>query len=157
MTKTFIFTRQDKEDTISAMDVLNIKKETEELRKVFSEFKINLIGGSKPKDFKVIIDKVSYKIPAYWVLIGIVKDWYFEQGNIYTKEQVSEMFKHLAGHTQILNSVEVSRSIATNSNCTWQDMNKLLKYIIAFGEENGIVGCNIKEKERDLIKNSFEK
>jgi len=156
-TYTFYFRRnKEKHNSPSRLEVQEWEIAIKNLRAVFKKWKTQLYSD-KPKDFKITIDKVSYSIPAYWVLIGVVEDWLFEQGNIHTKEEVSEMFKHLAGHTKILNGVEVSRSIATSSDCTWQDMNKLLNCILAFGEENNIAGCELKEKDREDIKKSFSK
>jgi len=156
MTDTFTFTRQNKEET--TLEDLDLWRERKlklwaTLKKKFE----NLIDPDqrKYKPFKVVLDKVDYSIPAYWVLMSIVKDWYFEQGNIYTKEQISEMFKHLAGHTQIINGVEVSRSIATSSDCTWLDMKKLLDFILRFGESESIIGLVLKPKDEAKIKKGF--
>lgn len=157
MTDKFYFKRnKELHDTPSRSEVQEWEMTVKNIRVAFKKWK-NQLYNDNPKEFKVTIDKVrGGELRAYWVLITIVKDWLFEQGNINSKEEVSEMFKHLAGHTKIINGVEVSRSIANNSDCTWKDMSNLLSCILAFGQENNIVGCELKEKDKEEIRKNYE-
>ncbi len=120
--------------------------------------------GTTGKDFKVTIDKIrGNELKAYWVLISIVTNWMNEQGNHFTKEEVSDWFKMRCGHyktiqlNQFDNSVEVPRSIALKSDCTWEEMSRLIDYILQFGAENNIKGCELKEKDREEIKELYSK
>jgi len=160
MSKKYIFNKENKHEKTSSEDIEVWKKKKEELREELNDrFSNKLLNPnpSKFKGFEVTIDNPrGGTMPAYWALIGTVKDWYFEQGVIYTKEMIDQMFKILAGHTEIINGVEVTKSIAYNSDCTWQDMKKLLDYVVAFGIEENIMGLEIKERDKEAIKKGYD-
>ena len=159
--KRFTFTK-DKDKSTTLEDIKGWKEDKEELREELNKRWQNLLNPDprKFKSFVVIIDNErGNEMPAYWVLIDIVKKWYFESGMIYTKEQIDYMFKIMAGHSTVCNGIHTPRSIAYNSDCTWQDMSNLIETIIAFGKDpdNNIIGLELKEKDRDKIKSGFNK
>lgn len=118
------------------------------------------------KDFQITIE--PYKklrgekaLRGYWVLIGVVQKYMNEDcGNNWTKDEISDYFKLRAKHSKRINNVQVEkiadvntfyehipRSIANNSGCTYEEMKGLIDYILRFGAENNIVGCELKSSD----------
>lgn len=157
MTKTtYTFTKQ-KNTPPTEEEVLEWKRLQKELRTTFKDWLLKLYD-TKPVDFKVTIDKVrGSELRAYWVLIGVVTSWMNEQGNHFTKEEVSDWFKLRAGHSKGMYEERISRSIAVKSDCTWQDMKKLIDYIIQFGAENQIRGCELKKRDEEELEKLYHK
>lgn len=107
-------------------------------------------------DMRVIIEPYKPRgekaLRGYWMLLGVIEKWMREQGNHFNKEELSDYFKFQVSHSKCLNDTWVVRSIANNSDCTYDDMKKLLDYIIQFGAENNIKGCELtSEQEREFI------
>lgn len=113
------------------------------------------------KDFEVVIgpkvkERGEQALKAYWVLIGVVKIWMDAQGNNYTKEEISDYFKHAAKHIKNVKGIAITKSIAKNSGCTFEQMQRLIEYILQFGHDNNIIGCEIEPREWKEFKNYYE-
>ena len=156
MADTFYFKRnKELNETPSQQEVVEWDDMIKGLRDVFKKWKGQLYSD-KPKSFKVTVDKLKGKeLRGYWVLIGVVTKWMNEQGNYFTKEEVSDWFKIQCGHKRRIKGVEIPRSIAVKSDCTWQDMSKLIDYIERFGAENNIVGCELRSGDKEEMKKGF--
>lgn len=112
------------------------------------------------KDFQVIIEPYQEErspkaLRGYWRLIGIVTDWMNDKGNHFVKEEVSDYFKIQAGHKRKIGNEFVPKSIAKNAGCTWLEMKHLLDYILQFGYENNIMGCELTSDEEREFKEYY--
>lgn len=104
------------------------------------------------KNFEVIVKKHEKlrgekALRSYWMLLGVVEKWMKEQGNYFSKEELSDYFKFQVRHSKKIGETYVPKSIANNSGCTWLEMKQLLDYILQFGAENNIMGCEIKSDD----------
>lgn len=153
--KTFTYLQQTK-----ASDWYNINADLKSLMHKWQDsnkdFEITIGPRTNPRGEKAL--------RAYWMLIGVVQKWMQDQGNIFTKEELSDYFKVQSGHKRRVNNVQlcdievvgsdneqfysyIPRSIANNSGCTFEDMKVLIDYILRFGEGNNIAGCMIEPYE----------
>jgi hypothetical protein len=128
-------------------------------------------------DLAIIIDdykptRSSKSLKAYWVLIGIVTKWMNDKGHYFTKDEVSDYFKLQVGHKIKVNNLilreasvggkenlytYIPKSISDSSQCKFEDMKKLIDFIIEFGARNNIPGCEIRDNDLEYIKEFYEK
>ena len=104
------------------------------------------------KDFEVEVKELGKKrsgnqLKAFWVLIKVIKDWMWEQGNTYTAENISDWIKIRAGHCVEIDGDVFAKSIANKSDCTKEQMEVIIHTILQFGAENGIEGCEIEDRD----------
>lgn len=132
----FVFTQENKEN-------------------VWGAFKVALKAWhTSHKKFEVVIreyrqERGEQALKAYWVLIGIVQQYMNKNcGNTFTKEEISDYFKMQAGHKRRVNEIDIPRSIANNAGCKWDDMKNILDYILRFGVEHEIRGCEITTMQK---------
>ena len=143
MTNNFIFTRESKDNVWGSLKIA---------MKVWFD--------NKGK-FEVVIrdykkERGEKALKAYWVLISIVRGFMNKKcGNNFTKEEISDYFKMQAGHKKRVNGVDIPRSIANNAGCTWEDMRAILDYVLRFGAENNIRGCEITTMQEQEYKNYY--
>lgn len=170
----FSFERQIKDITIQD-DVERWEKKKLELWAALKPLFEGIFNTDqdKYKPFRITIDKPrGVTMAAYWVLIKNLQHYYLEDvgqmyiwdsyGRIYNvniDEQLSDWVKVEAGHCDI---VEVNgkkhaepREIKYKSGCTWQNMKQLLDFLLRFGEENNIIGLELKPKDEDKMKKGF--
>ena len=101
-------------------------------------------------------NRSSNQLRAYWVLINVVKNWMNSQGNSYTEDNVSDYFKWKSGYCIEIEGEMVVKSIANQSNCSVEEMEKLITTILEFGIKNGIDGCEIDDLELKSILNYYQ-
>ena len=105
------------------------------------------------------------------MLIDVVNVWMVDQGNHFTSEELSDYFKIQSGHRTEINNVNIMgsvkvregeehttyipKSIARNSGCTYDEITHLINYILQFGFDNDIVGCEIKPYEWQEFKRYY--
>ena len=169
----FSFARENKEKL--TLEDINYWKEKK--LELWEELKFRFVtlhhpDPTKYKPFTVIVDNDrGGTMPAYWVLISILRDSFLDQGNMLAydeygchynvndEKRLSEWVKVMAGHCDIIEhegrKYAIGREIKYNSNCTWQDMKKLLDFLLRYGQENGIIGLELKPKDQDKIKKGF--
>lgn len=130
-------------------------------KNLWGAFKVALKAwGTTKKDFEIVIrePKNEGALRTYWMLIDIIVKWSFDEGNLFDKKQWDYYFKMKAGHSEQMNSEFVPRSIANDSNCTWEDMKRLINYIIAYGKDPDhiIVGLEITSKQEQEFINYYK-
>lgn len=113
------------------------------------------------KDFEVEIREVGKKrsgqqLKAYWVLIALITDYMNEQGNWFSPEEVSSWVKIQANHYHWVGGEKIARSIANKSDATVDDMKKIINFILHFGIEHNIRGCEISNAELDALLRFYE-
>jgi len=119
---------------------------------------IDRITKGAREDFVIKIARYNKKrsgsqLRAYWVLINSIRVWSAEQGNNYTKEDLSDYFKMRSGHTKEVMGVIRVKSISDRSETTNEDMKNLINTILDFGLDHGIEDCRIDPKElREMLK-----
>ena len=130
---------------------------------------------NKQSSFQVTLEPYKEKrsgkqLAAYWVLIKVVKDWMNnpEHGdsNNYSDKQVSDWVKIKAGHCLMvggssnghypLNNISMAKSISDKSDCTRDDMARIINWIVIFGAEMDIPNCEIKDDELDKLLKYYE-
>ena len=79
-----------------------------------------------------------------------------EQGNLFSPEEVSSWVKIQAGHYHEIEGEKIARSIANKSDATVDDMKKIINFILHFGIEHEIKGCEISEPELDSLLRFYE-
>ena len=168
------FTRANKQ----ALTIEDINYWEEVKSGLWADIKSKLVTLNHPdpteyKPFTVTVGKVrGGAMPGYWVLITVLQEYLLGEGNMYMvdnystiynvniQERLSDWVKVEAGHCDVVKVKERDfaepRSIAYKSDCTWQDMKKLLDFLLRFGEENGIMGLELKAKDKDKIKKGFD-
>ncbi len=97
------------------------------------------------------------QLKAYWVLIGLITDYMNEQGNLFSPEEVSSWVKIQANHYHWVGGEKIARSIANKSDATVDDMKKIINFILHFGVEHEIRGCEISNAELDSLLRFYEK
>ncbi len=113
---------------------------------------LRALNEGLPKDFEVEIKLLNFKrsgsqLKAYWVLVESVRQWMNDKGNTFTKENVSDWIKIRAGHAEKIGFYEVPKSIANKSECSKEQMEAIINTILVFGSENGVLGCEIEDRE----------
>lgn len=111
--------------------------------------------GTSGKTFEVIfrepVNKGAFR--GYWVLIGKARDWMNDQGNNYTKEQISEYFKRENNFVENIEGVETTRSLKRNDGCTHDELISLINSITRWGAQHDIKGLHLtSEAELELQK-----
>lgn len=132
------------------------KKDTWAGQKKAVEFALNLFIDNTKTDLKITVENYKPKgdkaLRGYWLLLGVVEKWMQEQGNSYNKEELSDYFKLQVSHSMKLNGQFIPRSISNKSDCTFEDLKKLIDYIVRFGDENNIKGCELRNgQEQEFI------
>ncbi len=79
------------------------------------------------------------------------------QGNYFTDEAVSGYFKIESGHCSVVNMQSIPKSISNKSDCSVEQMEKLITTILIFGAEHGIDGCEIEDSDFKNILNYYGK
>ena len=114
--------------------------------------KINMNPFFKNFEIKFTTGKrTSKQLAGYWVLIGICRDFFYECGDILTKEDTSDWFLIQLHYYKIIKGMIRPFSLSHKGNITRQMMLDLITYIEVFGAENNIQDCYIKEKEKDIL------
>ncbi len=113
------------------------------------------------KNFEIEIRQVGKKrsgnqLRAYWVLINLITDYMNEQGNFFSPEEVSSWVKIQANHYHWVGGEKIARSIANKSDATVDDMKKIINFILDFGIEHNIRGCEISNAELDALLKFYE-
>lgn len=122
---------------------------------------IERIRNFPAKDFEVEIRSVGNKrsgqqLKAYWVLINLITDYMNDQGNLFSPEEVSSWVKIQSGHYHWVGGEKIARSIANKSAATVEEMRKIINFIIHFGIEHNIKGCDISNAELDNLLRFYE-
>lgn len=91
------------------------------------------------------------QLKAYWVLINLITEYMNEQGNLFSPEEVSSWVKIQSGHYHWVEGEKIARSIANKSDATVDDMKKIINFILHFGIEHNIRGCEISNAELDAL------
>lgn len=131
---------------------------------------LKAIFTSAKGDFVVKIENFKESSPkalrAYWRLIGVITDYINSTSPDYkwSKEEISDVFKEEVGHVvkkdmNIIWSVDkkctlwhgsryikTPKSIARNSGCTYEEMDRLIEKLLQFG--SGIPGCELTTPEK---------
>jgi|DEB0MinimDraft_4_1074332.scaffolds.fasta_scaffold71267_2 hypothetical protein len=167
------FARENKQE-LSTLDIAHWEEVKLEL---WADIKSRLVTLNHPdwtkyKAFSVTVGPLrGGAMPGYWVLISVLQDYMIGEGNQYLEdnygtiynvniqERLSDWVKVEAGHCEVIKvkgrDYAEPRSIAYKSDCTWQDMKKLLDFLLRFGQEHGIIGLELKAKDEDKIKKGF--
>ena len=152
MSKTFIFKQSNKTNWSGIRDQLNCTLNDIFRRVSFGEIK---------DDFEIEIKKICKKrsgsqLRSFWLLIGVVKKYFnsFPPNN-YTDEQVAEYFKRAANHVTKIAGETVGKSIANKSDCTVEDMERIINTILQFGTVHNIENCYIEPKDLQELLNNF--
>lgn len=116
--------------------------------------------GTCGKSFEIVIrdpkeERSPRALKGYWRLIGIITDWMRDEGNNFVKDEVSDYFKMQVGHKKKIGDKYVAKSIANNAGCSWIEMRVLLEYILRFGAENKIIGCELTSDEERQFKKYY--
>lgn len=151
MTKTFIFKQSNKANWSNIRDQLNYT-----LNDIFRKVSFREVTD----DFEIEIKKICKKrsnrqLKAFWVLIGIVKKYFNTHGNHFTDEQVAEYFKRAANHVTKIAGETVGKSIANKSDCTVEDMERIVNTILQFGAVHNIENCYIEPRDLQDLLNRF--
>ena len=172
MSDTFSFTTEKDERTLE--DFQRWDEDKQELWGALKKVFADLIHPDprRSKSFRVDIGpERGGSMPAYWVLINILKNSFLDQGNMLAfdeygvhynvndEKRLSEWVKVMAGHCDIIEhkgkKYAIGREIKYKSDCTWLDMKKLLDFLLRFGESEGIIGLVLKPKDEAKIKKGF--
>lgn len=126
------------------------------------------------------------QLKGYWVLVKAIQVWMIEQGNLYlqnkgtvynmsNRDDVSDWIKAEAGFFErkeipvkvvinknfypLTSSVtkNIPKSIANNSDCTREDMKKIIDWILAFAAEFSIADCFIEDQELNNLLKSYSR
>lgn len=151
MNKTFIFKQSNKTNWYNVRDQL-----TATLNDIFRRVSF----GDYREDFEIEIKKICKKrsgnqLKAFWVLISVVKKYFNSHGNHFTDEQVAEYFKRVADHVTKIAGETVGKSIANKSDCTVEDMERIINTILQFGAVHNIENCYIEPRDLQDLLNNF--
>ena len=97
------------------------------------------------------------QLAAYWCLIKVAKKFMNERGNTFTSDEVSDWFKIRAKHCKDVKGVLLPKSIANKSDCSRDDMQKIINNILEFGQHFNVYGCEIKQDDLDVLLNYYPK
>lgn len=117
-------------------------------------------------DFVVKIENYKESSPkalrGYFRLIGIIKNYLNSVNNEnWTDKEISDNFKEQVGHVIRVDSIRFGKfkdvlvdkggklkpkSIARNSGCTYEEMNRLIEKVLQFGSD--IPGCELTTPEK---------
>jgi hypothetical protein len=160
VSETFTFTRQNKEGTITALDMQAIDVVNDELRKVFVDYKTNLVGGDKPKDFTITIEPFkkgkSYRqIRGLYRLLGkivpVLKE--IDPSTYFDVEKVKVIIKDQFGYFDTYNGIKLYKSC---KDATIEDMMGLIKTAEKFGQEMGVEDCFLSSEEELALKEYYK-
>jgi hypothetical protein len=152
MIKTFIFKQSNKANWYQIRDQL-----TATLNDIFRRVSF----GDYKEDFEIEIKKICKKrsgsqLKAFWLLISVVRKYFNSfPANNYTDEQVAEYFKRAANHVTKIAGETVGKSIANKSDCTVEDMERIINTILQFGANHGIKNCYIEPRDLQDLLNNF--
>ena len=151
MTKPFIFKQTNQDNWSKIRDEFNTT-----LNKIFCKISF----GEIKDDFEIEIRKICKKrsgsqLKAFWVLIAVVKKYFNSHGNHFTDEQVAEYFKRAANHVTKIAGETVGKSIANKSDCTVEDMERIINTILQFGAVHNIENCYIEPRDLQDLLNNF--
>jgi succinate dehydrogenase flavin-adding protein (antitoxin of CptAB toxin-antitoxin module) len=103
------------------------------------------------------MDKRSPKqLKSYWLLIMKVTNFMNRKGNHFTPSQVDQYFKLLSDHYDLVLGQKLTKSIANKSDCTKEQMERLITEILKFGAENDIADCFIRDDELTALLKFYE-
>lgn len=142
----YIFTQKNRNNWQSIITTLNHKLHNEWMKQFKDDFQVEIKKVDKKRSGK--------QLRAYWRLIRVVKNFMNEQGNLFSDEEVSDWFKLRADHyVEITEGEKIPKSIANKSDCSVEQMRKIIETIIAFGENYNIQDCYIRDEElEELLK-----
>ena len=100
--------------------------------------------------------RTNKQLKSYWMLIGICRLWMAEQGQNFSKEEISNYFKIKSGFYTDINGVKMAKSISDKANCSRENMKNLIDTILDFGAENGIEDCYIEDYELEELLKYYE-
>ncbi|MDR0572379.1 MAG: hypothetical protein LBG48_06020 [Rickettsiales bacterium] len=114
------------------------------------------------KEYILLTEEIKPKrskkqLRAYWRLIEVIRSWMNKQDkdNCFTKEEVSDYFKILAGFYKEKNGIKLAKSISDKSDCTKEDMKIILNNMLEFGKQFNIRDCFLFSAEWDEIMSNF--
>lgn len=174
----FIFKKDNKQSWESIKSNL-IQKVNELIGVADKDFQIN-IGPYKEK-------RSCQQLKGYWVLVKAIQEWVLERGNLYLKddlgrlysvnnaETLSDWIKIQAGHCEkrviaalyykdkfeiggtTPDYINIPKSISNNSDCTKEDMKKIIDWVLNFAVEFNITNCYIQDKELDNLLGFYDR
>lgn len=125
------------------------------------------------KDFQIEISEIKSRrsgkqLRSFWRLVNVVRFYMNDQGNVFSEDAVASWIKIQAGHYDLfeqeaiddegevfIERTKVPKSISNRSNTTVSDMKKILEFMLSFGIEHEIKGCEISFEETEELLNNF--
>lgn len=160
MTDTFTFTRQNKEGTITALDIRNLKAVRANFEDCLEGYRSGLAFGDKPKDFVVSIEPLkkgkSYKqIRGLYRLIQkivpVLKE--IDPSTYFDVEKVKIIIKDMYGYFDTYDGIKLYKSC---KDATIEDMMGLIKTAENFGQEMGVEDCFLSSEEELALKEYYK-
>ena len=105
---------------------------------------------------KAVNQRSGKQLRSFWLLISVVRNFFLENGNNWSSDDIASYFKIKAGLYKELNGVKIPNSISNKAHATKEDMEKLIDCIIEFGAENNIENCYLLDEEREMLLNYYK-
>lgn len=99
--------------------------------------------------------RTNKQLRSFWLLISVVRNYFLENGNQWSSEDVANYFKIKSGLYQEIDGVKIPLSIADKAHRTKEQMEMLIDCILEFGAENNIENCYLLDEEREAILSSY--
>ena len=152
----FIFTRDNKESTIDAIDLRNLKKVSAQYEEELKNWKHQLAYGSKPVDFTITIEKFKRgknwkQLKGYFRLVNMILPVIKEQNpdHFIDKDVVDNIIKDRYGYYTEYNGIKTYKS---KSKATIEDMIGLITTAEVLGQTMGLKDCYLSNEEELALK-----
>ena len=156
----FIFTRENKESTINAIDLRNLKCESARYEEGLKEWKRQLTYGEKPVDFTITIEEFkrgkSYaQLRGYFRLVNMILPVIKEQNpdHFIDKDVIDNIIKDRYGYYTEYNGIKTYKS---KSKATIEDMIGLIKTAEVLGQTMGLKECYLSSEEELALKEYYK-
>jgi hypothetical protein len=147
----FTFTRENKESTINAIDLRNLKAESVRYEEELKQWKHQLTYGGKPKDFTITIDELkrpkSYnQLRGYFRLVNMILPVIKEQNpdHFIDKDVVDNIIKDRYSYYTEYDGIKTYKSKAKAS---MEDLMGLIKTAEVLGAMYEIADCYLSSEE----------
>jgi hypothetical protein len=156
---SFIFTRENKECSVSGIDLRNLKAERTRWEEELKQWRLQLAYGEKPIDFTITIEEFkrgkSFKqLKGYFRLVNMILPVIKEQNpdHFIDKDVVDNIIKDRYSYYTEYNGIKTYKSKAKAS---MEDMIGLIKTAEVLGQTIGLEDCYLSSEEELALREYY--